>query len=109
MIDSDSSIRLEMDSRKFMRQIERWHVGDPPFQECLLTGLVHLSLFHDRPTFIRVLADEFEVQTGTVLRWIQGVERPHFLLQRRVVAAVYRELELALTPSVRWTDDAAHP
>lgn len=109
MDDTDSSIRLEMDSRKFMRQIEKWRVGDPPFHECLLTGLVHLSLFHDRPTFVRVLADEFEVAPSTVLRWTQGIERPHFILQKRVVAAVYRELELALTPSVRWIDDAAHP
>lgn len=109
MTDTDSSIRLEMDSRKFMGLIKNWRVGDPPFNECLLTGLVHLSLFYDRPTFVHVLADEFEVTAGTVLRWTQGVERPHFLLQRRVVASVYRELELALTPSVRWDDSAAHP
>lgn len=98
MQSQDSTIRIETDARKFMQTLSAWSPEAAPFNECLMTGLLHLSLFDVRPSFIEVLAGEFEVGRGTVLRWAQGVERPHFILQRRVVAGIQRELELALSP-----------
>jgi len=100
MQPTDTSVAVEMDARKFMLSIARWNSETgPSFRECLLTALLQAALFRESEKLAETIAQEFEVASSTVLRWAQGVERPHLLLQRRVVAALHRELELALTPS----------
>lgn len=99
MPSEDTAVSVEMDSRKFMRTIERWDAETPPFRVCLLTAILHLLIFNESASVVNVLAEEFEVSPSAVIRWAQGTASPHLLLQKRVVAALHRELEIALTPS----------
>jgi hypothetical protein len=99
MSAQDTSVRIEMDSRKFMGTIEQWDAESPSFRECLLTVMLHLLLYRESAAVVNDLAEEFEVAPSTVIRWAQGTATPHHLVQKRVVAAIHRELELALTPS----------
>ncbi len=99
MPPEDTSVRVELDTRKFMRAIEEWDGQSPPFRECLLNGFLLLLVMNESAQAVPDLAEEFEVASSTVIRWSQGTARPHLLVQRRVVAAIHRELELALTPS----------
>ena len=98
----DTSVHLETDARKFMRTLERWRPSAsdvPEFRVCLQNTLFLMTLWNEGTTLIRELAAEFEVPPHTVLRWVNGTEKPHFVLQRRVIGALYRELDLALTPA----------
>jgi hypothetical protein len=95
----DTALRIETDARAFMRQLDEWDGDSLPFRACVMTAMLHLLLFHEKDVLADTLAAEFEVPTGTVFRWANGTVKPHILVQRRVVVALRRELEIALTPS----------
>lgn len=99
MPSEDTSVRVEMDTRKFMRILDEWDGQSPSFRECLLNAFLLLLVMNESAKVVSDLAEEFEVAPSTVIRWSQGTTRPHHIVQRRVIAAIHRELELALTPS----------
>ncbi|HTM69028.1 MAG TPA: hypothetical protein VL426_07085 [Candidatus Binatia bacterium] len=96
---SDTSVHLELDARKFMSQIERWSPAGLPFKVCMQNTLFLMTLWNEGTSLIRELAVEFECSPHSVLRWANGTETPHFTLQRRIVASLHRELDLALSPA----------
>lgn len=101
MPSEDTSVRVEMDARKFMRTLKEWDGRSPPFRECLLNAFLLLLVMNESAKVVSDLAEEFEVGPSTVISWSQGTSRhpPHLLLQRRVIDAIRREFDLALTPS----------
>ena len=98
--DSDTSIDLEIDARKFMKRITGWDGASPPFRECVLAALLHMLLFQESVRVAGDLAQEFDVEPGMIYRWANGTVRPHILVQHRIVDAFHRELEIALTPAI---------
>lgn len=103
MPSEDTSVRIEMDARKFMRTLEEWDGQSPSFRECLLNAFLLLLVMDESAKVVADLAEEFEVAPSSVIRWSLGTSRhrPHLLVQRRIITAILRELELALTPSRR--------
>ncbi|HTK04020.1 MAG TPA: hypothetical protein VL500_00380 [Candidatus Eisenbacteria bacterium] len=92
----ETSVSIELDARKFMRTLDEWAPGKgPPLRECLLTALTHMAIYGEADEFTRVIAAEFDIDKSTILRWAQGVQRPHFVLEKRVIAALRREFDLA--------------